>query len=150
MEEDQYRATYQQLNQTRCVFEKAILSRRASCAQSHKFCLAEREGVSCQSVADQERCQDFLQAARSKALFALKITHIDGALPHAKEIRVQLGGLTGLAELLDLDDPEETHDACELVRSAANRYEGLANLPYDTIIRAIMRIQGRRRRRDRS
>lgn len=150
MEEDQYRATYQRLNQTRCVFEKAILSRRAGCSHAHKFCLAEREGISCQSVADQQRCQDFLQTTRNKALFALKLTQLDGALPHAKEIRVQLGGLTGVAELLDQGDVGELYNACELLESAERHYDGLANLPYDTIIRAIMRIQGRRRRRDRS
>jgi len=147
MEEDEYRATYQQFNQTRCVFEKAILSRRANCQHAHKFCLAEREGVACQSASDQPRCDNFLHETRHKALFALKLTQIDGALPHAKEIRVQLGGLTGLAELLNTAESENIADASDLLISAEKQYEGLANIPYDTIVRAVMRIEGRQRRK---
>ena len=146
MEEDEYRSTYHQFNQTRCAFEKAILSRRVSCRHAHKFCLAEREGVSCQSATHQQRCLHFLQQARQNALFALKLTQLDGALPHAKEMRVQLGSLIGVAEKMDGQPPETINDADDLLARAELAFDGLDELPFDSIVRAIKRIQGRRRR----
>jgi len=147
MEEDEYRSTYQQVNQTRCAFEKAILSRRCACAHAHKFCLAEREGVACQAKDNQERCQQFLQQAREKALFALKLTQLEGALPHAKEIRVQLGSLSGLTELLDSTEPETISDANELLKRAEKKYNGVDKIPSESLVRAIMRMEGRKRSR---
>ncbi|MCW8962267.1 MAG: hypothetical protein OQL16_00630 [Gammaproteobacteria bacterium] len=147
MEEDEYRATYRQFNQTRCAFEKAILSRRCACDQAHKFCLAEREGVACKAESRSERCQAFLQQARQKALFALKMTQMADALPHAKEIRVQLGCLSGLTELLDNEQPETIDNVDELLGRTEQQYPGFQGLPFEPLIRAIMRIQGRKRRR---
>jgi len=146
MEEDEYRTIYQQFNQTRCAFEKAILSRRCACELAHKFNLAEREGVACQTESKQKRCQTFLQQCREKALFALKLTQPGGALPHAREIRVQLGGLNGLSELLGSTPPEAINNIDDLLISAEQRYPDFQELPYELLIRAIMRIQGRQRR----
>ena len=150
MEEDEYRTTYQQVNQTRCAFEKAILSRRCACIHSHKFCLAEREGVACQAKDNQKRCQKFLQQAREKALFALKLIQLEGVLPHAKEIRVQLGSLSGLTELLDNTEPETISDANDLLNRAENKYNGIDKIPSESLVRAIMRMEGRKRRSKKS
>jgi len=147
MEEDEYRATYQQFNQTRCAFEKAILSRRCACELAHKFNLAEREGVACQTESKQKRCQGFLQQARQKALFALKLTQLDGPLPHAREIRVQLGSLNGLSELLDGTQAETITNANDLLIRTEQLYPGFRALPFELLIRAILRIQGRKRQR---
>ena len=147
MEEDEYRSAYHQVNQTRCVFEKAILSRRCACTHSHKFCLAEREGVACQAKDNQKRCQQFLQQAREKALFVLKLTQLGGVLPHAKEIRVQLGSLSGLTELLDSTEPETISDANDLLNRAEKKYNGIDKIPTESLVRAIMRMEGRKRSR---
>lgn len=148
MEENEYRATYDQFNQTRCAFEKAILSRRCNCEHSHKFCLAEREGIACQAVASQQQCQELLLHARQKAIFALKLTQASDILPHAKEIRVQLGCLTGLAGLLDGTEPETITDANDIVTRAKQTYGDWQALPFETLVRSIMHFQGRQRSRN--
>jgi len=148
MEEDEYRSTYHQVNQIRCAYEKAILSRRCACAHAHKFCLAEREGVSCQTKNNQERCLKFLQQARENALFVLKLTQLQNSpLPHAKEIRVQLGSLTGLSELLDGAEPETIADANDLLDRAERQYTDISNIPVETLVRAIKRMEARKKSR---
>ena len=47
MEEDEYRSRYAEINEHRCVFEKAINARRCNCSKSRRFMLAGREGVAC-------------------------------------------------------------------------------------------------------
>ena len=98
MDEQEYRSTYHTVNKRRCVYEKAINSRRCNCAKCHRFNLADREGVACNSATGNALCTEFLNTLRSKARFSLHLTHADKPLPHTKEIKVQTGGL--LAEEL--------------------------------------------------
>ncbi|MEE8342866.1 MAG: hypothetical protein V3R51_03610 [Gammaproteobacteria bacterium] len=149
MEENEYKSTYNAINQLRCVFEKAILSRRCDCALSNRFYLADREGISCNSAKAQSICQTLLQQLRKNAMFALKVTHIGDSLPHAKEIKVQNGGALGLQHALYPEmakKDEYVADIHAVVTDALDRYGGIEELPYPEIIKAIVAFEGRRRR----
>ncbi len=93
MEEDEYKSTYNQLADIRCVFEKALLNHRgnhqAKCSLPRHFCLADREGYSCKNVESADRCGEFLKKLREKSTFVLKLHEINGPLPHNMEIRVR-------------------------------------------------------------
>jgi len=148
MEEHEYRATYQTLSQRPCVFVKAITSRRCSCTQSARFHLADREGVACKSDAGNALCIALLDAMRRNARFSLHITQADGPLPHAKEIRVQIGGLLGLQKLLrpDMTQADSVHDINGLALEAIARYGHIENLPYELIVQTVASFKGRRKR----
>jgi hypothetical protein len=148
MEEHEYRATYQTLRQRPCVFEKAITSRRCSCTQSARFHLADREGVACKSDAGNTLCIALLDTMRRNARFSLRITHTDGPLPHAKEIRVQIGGLLGLQKLLhpEMVQADSVHDINGLAIEAIDRYRSIESLPYDLIVQTVASFEGRKKR----
>lgn len=148
MEEHEYRATYHALSQRRCVFEKAINSRRCGCAQSARFNLADREGVACKSDAANALCVELLDAMRRNARFSLRLTQVDGPLPHAREIRVQIGGLLGLQNLLrpERTPSDKIHDINGLACEAIKKYSRIDNLPYDQIVQGIVSFEGRRKR----
>jgi hypothetical protein len=148
MEEQEYKNTYQTVNKRRCVYEKAINSRRCSCTRSHRFNLADREGVACKSATGIALCTEFLNTLRSKARFSLHLTHSDKPLPHAKEIRVQTGGLLGLQELLDPGKADSTNaeNIIGMLDTAIQRYERLQNLPYNIIIQGVVSFEGRKKR----
>jgi len=148
MEEGEYREIYHQVNEQRCTFEKSILSRQTMCRNAHRFCLADREGVSCHDQASHAQCQQLLSELRNKALFALKLTRIDGPLPHAKEVKVQTGGLLGLAALLDEQtDIDRVEDIIYVLKRGITKYGSIASLPFDEITRRIVLYQARQRRR---
>jgi hypothetical protein len=148
VEENEYRSFYHSINQQRCVFEKTILSRRASCRYAQRFNLADREGVACGQAQAAALCQTTLEHMRSNALFALKLTRIDGPLPHAKEIKVQTGGLYGLQHILGLGDTSQPiADISALLQSALGRYGEIRTLPYEEIARSIVQFEGRTRRK---
>ena len=152
MEEQEYRATYQSINQHRCIFEKAISSRRCTCEQSARFCLADREGVACNSGDGNRRCIELLDTMRRNARFSLRLTQVDGPLPHNKEIRVQTGGLLGLQKLLcpDRASSDTVVNIYGLVKQAVSEFGQLDALPYDRIVQAIINFQGRKKRGKRS
>jgi hypothetical protein len=85
---------------------------------------------------------------RRNARFSLHITQADGPLPHAKEIRVQIGGLLGLQKLLhpDMAEADSVHDINGLTIEAIARYRDIENLPYELIVQTLASFKGRRKR----
>ncbi len=152
MEESEYRATYRAINERRCVFEKTINSRRSTCSKSLRFQLADREGVTCRSAAGNALCTELLERMRSNARFALHVTHADNPLPHAREIRVQTGGLLGLQALVhpELRDSNSVEDIITLIDAALERYSSLEALPFDIIVQGIVTFAGRSKRGSRT
>ena len=152
MEEDEYKATYNELAAVRCVFEKALLNHQAKCALSRHFCLADREGYACENELSADKCRDFLEKLREKSTFVLKMHEISGPLPHNMEIRVQAGGLMGVAKLLSVKTEGQSKkpvidDINRILNMAKKEYGLLENLPYSEIIQSVVQFQGRRRRR---
>ena len=149
MEEGEYRETYREFNSLRCVFEKSILSRQTMCEHAHRFCLADREGIACQLASAHKQCDALLSELRSKAIFALKLTKIDGPLPHAKEVKVQTGGVVGLSHTITDTDtqPPSLENIYALIEQAKHKFGDLDSLPYDEITRQIVQYEGRTRRK---
>lgn len=148
MEENEYKDTYNAVNERRCVFEKAINSRRCRCSKSQRFHLADREGITCRSAAGNALCSVLLRLMRTNARFALHVTSALEPLPHAKEIRVQTGGMLALQGLMDPDKKnlDDVEDIIGTIDAALQRYGSLEDLPFDIIVQGIVRFEGRKRR----
>jgi hypothetical protein len=150
VEENEYRSAYRSVNRRRCVFEKVILTRRCSCTCSSRFYLADREGISCNSAEANQRCGCFLELLRENARFALKITSLQEELPHAKEIKVQNGGLLGLQRVLRPDLGADTvADVAKLTTLGERTFGSLQQFPFREIVKSILNFEGRRRTRPR-
>lgn len=146
MDEDEFKETYLSLNTRVCPYEKVILSRQCDCRHAARLFIAERQAVGCDTDAPQQRCVAVLDAMRSKAAFALKLTSATNRLPHAKEMKVQAGGLRGLQRALQPaggDAPIEDIDG--LLRLALDTYGSLQQLPYSELMQSIVAYEGRRR-----
>lgn len=149
MDEKEYRDLYHSVNTTRCAFEKAVLTRRFGCSKLAKINIGDREAASCTDPEAQQDCMALLDLLRTNAAFVLKITHVSGSLPHAKEIRVQCGGLKGLtAAMYHPDDlGSGVRDIYGLIKDAHQLFGDLEQLPFPEIIRSISLFQGRKRGR---
>lgn len=156
MEEDEYKSTYNELTSVRCVFEKALTHNQAKCRLSRHFWLADREGYACRDAAASDTCGKLLELLRSKSAFVLKRYNSDEPLPHNMELRVQVGGVSGLANLLAgesdvLSQAEHkttavVSDINGVVEQSLRQYGSLEALPYSKIIQSVEQFQGRRRR----
>lgn len=149
MDEVEYRDLYHSVNQRRCIFEKAILTRRFGCCKLVKINIADREAAACSDGLSQSTCQDLLNLLRKNATFAIHTTGSHQPLPHAKEIKVQCGGLTGLAYTLHPDDelPSGVADIHACIEQAKNTFGDLDNFPYADIVKVISHYEGRKKRR---
>ncbi len=151
MDNQVFRETYSAINERYCPFEKSILTNQCACSRAERFCIAEREGVHCNSDDAQARCVSLLALLRGQARFALRTTDGGSALPHAKAMRVQVGGLRGLYMALkpDAEVPTTIDDVDAIVESAVSRFGSLDQLPFQTIVQQITAYRGRRPFRER-
>jgi hypothetical protein len=67
------------------------------------------------------------------------------------ELRVQVGGLTGLVKLLEKENDVHinqlvTDDIRGLLDSTINNFGSMDTLPYSKIIQSVVQFQGRQRR----
>jgi len=151
MDNEIFRETYDAINERCCPFEKSILTNQCACRRADRFCIAEREGVHCQADEAQARCIGLLQLLRDQARFALKTTDGRSALPHAKAMRVQVGGLRGLHRALQPETPapSKIEDIDAIIEAAISRFGSLEALPFQLIVQQITAYRGRRPFRER-
>ncbi len=167
MDEEQYRSAYREMNPTRCYFEKLLLLRYGHCEQAEKLFLAEREALACKDALAQQQCKRLLDNLRSNARFALQVTQANGPLPHAREIKVQAGGLFGLQQLLadkNLTDTDILNDEdakfgeqaqqqapieniYAIINETVAQYNSLDNIPYNEVVKAIINFKLPERKR---
>ncbi len=151
MDEKEYRTAYKDLNSRPCVFEKAMLARCVACSQANKVNIAVREGMGCGTEAAQSDCALFKNLLKQNARFVLQINDLNQPLPHAKDLRMQCGGLAGLRELMRHPSREPSlpeNDVRAWIVAGKNWFGGLNDLPYQQIARQIAHFKGRRRKRD--
>ena len=167
MDEQQYRSAYREMNPTRCYFEKTLLLRYANCKQANKLFLAEREAFGCQSAEAQTQCLNLLLLLRDNARFSLQLPNIEGQLPHAKEIKVQVGGVFGIQQLLNDKNLTQTEvlqdddakfgeqakqhapieNIYQTIQDALIEFGSLDNIPYNEIVKSIINFKIPERKR---
>ncbi len=151
MDENAYRELYREVNDRQCHYEKAILSTRCSCSTMRKINLAEREAARCEEEAAWRRCHHYLETLRQAAIFTLKARGEGQRLPHAKAMRLQMGGLRGLYAALHPGQsvPDPIPDISGLLAEAQKRWGSFEALPFEEIIKEVAAWEGRRPKRRR-
>lgn len=145
-DENAYKQTYSELNALQCVFERGMLRRCLGCEQGIRRNIAEREAVGCRDREAQNFCGVFKQHLKQAAAFALKMTHPDDPLPHAKELKLQCGGLKGLQLAVSGKAVDSVEDVYGLLRAAVEKFGELDNLPYQELNQSIREYEARPRR----
>ncbi|GAB4167379.1 MAG: hypothetical protein OHK0026_13320 [Rhodocyclaceae bacterium] len=145
MDESAFREARRALERHPCAFAKPLLAGHCRCSCARPHALAERESISCRSAAASAACARFRALLRDNAGFALRLAPGERVLSHAKQMKLECGGLTGLA--LALDREGGVADVCDLVEAAGVLFGGIESAPYSEIMRAVAAFAPRRRGR---
>lgn len=145
LNEGAYQDAYNGVVRLSCPFEKAILSRCAGCDQAHHFNIAEREAIACKAPVARENCHTLHGLLHQNAAFALKLLHPGEPLPHAKELKIQCGGLLGTQQLF-APEVAIVANIHGLVGEIQQRFGSMRDVPYLEVVKAISGYEARRRR----
>jgi len=146
MDENNYKFLRDSMTPVSCVFEKSIVALRVCCSQARKTNIAEREIIRCSSSECRMHCEDWVKILRQKSQFALQLSAIKGelkVLSHAKEMKVQVGGINGLVLLLAKKDQKTAekraalHDVNFVLIACIERLGAFTNWPFDEIIKNV-------------
>ncbi|TSA17991.1 MAG: hypothetical protein D4R74_01905 [Betaproteobacteria bacterium] len=144
-----------------CAFEKALLTGACGCSLAARRNIAERESVACGAAEARAQCAALVGLLRQNSVFALKLVHGEAPLPHAKEMKLQCGGLHGVERALTqsaapvaleqggrarTQRPAGVADVCGLIEAACEKFGSLQNLPYSALVQSVAAWQLRRRR----
>lgn len=142
--EDAYKEARESAIGLICPFERALLSRCVVCVKAHRLLLAEREAISCTERDACDLCQHFHTELHQNARFALH-AEPNQPWPFGKEIRVQCGGVLGLAQIVG-SPAGPTTDVALSVAEGILRFGEVGSFPYSEIMRAVVHFEPRRRR----
>ena len=149
MDEDYYRSTISNIVTQECAFERSLLARHCDCSQSHRFNLAEREGIRCEAGLRNINCVRLKDFLRDNVNFAFHLKDTNEKLPYAKQIKMQAGGLLSLQKLVfdENSDSLKVVDVYQLVISLENKYPDFGQLPMIDILKEISTFKVRHRSR---
>jgi hypothetical protein len=128
-----------------CVFAKALLAHMASCELVHRRQIAERDLLECTSPVARINCGTLAALLHERARFALKLPSPSRPLTHVQSLRLQCGGLAALRS--ELASAEA--DVHRMVGDAMERHGSLTDLPWATLVAALVAWEPRRRSRPR-
>lgn len=106
--------------------------------------VGEAERPRCASPVARTNCETLLALLRERATFALRLPPPASPLPHAAQLRVQCGGLRGLAEVAG-DEGAGPSDVHALVTRLQAAFGALADIPFAPVVTAMKRWEGRPR-----
>lgn len=162
MDESAFRSARDAMTPQPCAFERAMLAGACACRLAARRNIAEREAVACSAPPARGECAALCELLRQKSAFALKLIQVQEPLPHALQMKVECGGLRGLQRVLAAEgaagaqgqappsagaqEDGTVADVHDLVRACAEKFGGLAQLPYSVIVQSVVAHQSRRRR----
>ncbi|MBP6763678.1 MAG: hypothetical protein KA141_01705 [Rubrivivax sp.] len=126
---------------TACVFAKALLARAASCHLACRHEVAERSVLECPSPVARTNCGTLAALLHERARFALRLPPPGRPLMHMQALRLQCGGLLALQQHLQA----ASTDVHGLVGLGHARHGSLTELPWDTLVPALVAWQPRKR-----
>ncbi len=139
MDENEYKSVTDSLIPVSCVFEKSILVLKTQCIKSTRINIAERELVVCASLQYAERCKSWLKILRKKSQFSLRLPEQLSVLPHAKEIKVQVGGMLALDKMYGhLANAEGRPDIYKTLECCLKQTTDFEGVPFDVVVREVM------------
>ena len=126
-----------------CIFTKALLARGAVCELAQRRAVAEREIIECPSPVARTNCGTLSALLHERARFALRLPGPGQPLIHAQALRLQCGGLQGMQQAL----AAPVADVHRMVGLAHERHHSLTDLPWASIVQAVVHWQPHRSRR---
>jgi len=127
-----------------CAFAKAVAAGQGRCPLVTLVAVGETERPCCSSPVANTNCRTLHALLRERSTFVLRLPPPASPVSHAVELRLQCGGLRGLAASLGYGE-EPPADIHALVTRARAAFGGLLGIPFDTVVAAIARWEQRPR-----
>ena len=132
----------------KCPFAAALVTELAACRHAEQVVRRGGSEYDCGSQPDQQACQELFERLKSAALPAFGVEDDLASMPHSVLVKVQCGGLVGLAGLTR-PAGDRIEDIAGLRDEALERFGGIDGLPVADLVEGITAFRAERRGRRR-
>jgi hypothetical protein len=132
----------------RCPFAAALVTELAECRHGEQVVRRGGSEYDCRSAPDHGACQGLFDRLKAAALPAFGVEDDLTTMPHSVLVKIQCGGLIGLARLTGRAG-QRIEDIAGLRDAAAGTLGGLDGLPVAELVGDITGFRAERRGRRR-
>lgn len=90
-------------------------------------------------------CMELVSIFKEKSRFVLGLSQHQDTLTHMQLMKIRCGGLRGMQRILSGDDA--IPDVLEVIKATTERYAGIANFPFNEIVRDIKEFSHRNKKK---
>ena len=128
---------------THCPFERLIVSRTHACPRAIAVTRRDGAGIDCNDACSCERCQNLQAFFEQVGAEAFGEVEDRTRVSHSTLLKIQLGGLAGAVQCLNLAIHEKIEDLDQMARQVEGNLE---TLDHGILIEAMRGARARRRR----
>jgi hypothetical protein len=132
----------------KCPFASALVTELAACRHAEQVVRRGGSEYDCRSAADRAACSDLFDRLKAAALPAFGVEDDLTAMPHSVLVKVQCGGLRGMARLTG-QPMDRIDDVAGLREHAFGVRGGPEGLPLADLVGDITAFRAERRGRRR-
>ena len=128
---------------TRCPFERLIVAGTHACSRAVAVTRRDGAGIDCNDACSCERCrslQAFFEQVGGEAFGEVEDRT---QVPHSTLLKIQIGGLAGTVQCLDISVDEKIEDLDQVAGQADGNLE---SLDHEILAEAMRGARARRRR----
>ncbi|NYT52433.1 MAG: hypothetical protein H0A74_02520 [Candidatus Vesicomyosocius endoextente] len=125
-----------------CTFDKLVLSGKCDCKFSAKDCIAEKEFGVCLDNSSSNQCQLLYNNLRDNSNFVLNIHHQNNLLT-GQQLKIKMGGLLALQEILNIDNNNHIKDISNLVKVIKKKYIDFKKINFSKLMPKIAKFKFR-------
>jgi len=128
---------------TRCPFERLIVAETHACSRAMAVTRREGAGIDCNDACACDRCRSLQEFFEQVGAEAFGEVEDRTQVPHSTLLKIQIGGLAGTVQCLDLSVDEKIEDLDQVARQADGNLE---ILDHEVLAEAMRSARARRRR----
>lgn len=130
-----------------CPFAIGLTKRLYQCQHAQEVVRRGGAEYDCTEPSAHATCMGLMARLKTRGLAALGVEDDLATMPHGALVKVQCGGIAGLARLLDMVAAEQAIDIAILVEQAVERYQGVDAVPVAELEPDILAFKLERRTR---
>lgn len=134
------------MSDLKCFFASPLISGDFACALAHAITRRGGPDIGCDSATASADCGALLERFKATGLAAFGVPDDPTQMPHSVLVKLQYGGLLGLAECLDAADTERIEDVCALVARARHKWGSIEAIPAESWTDRMTGFKLKRRR----
>lgn len=123
------------------------MTRSFACDHAEEITRRDGPDIACNSSSANNLCSELFGQLKSRALNAMDYEDDLTTLPASVLQKIQYGGLLGLQTLVNsAEQSEKVENIVSLVGKAAEQFNSIDKIPYDTCVNTIIEYKLKRRR----